>query len=68
MLVDADGLNLLAGPACARCWPTTAPTVLTPHDREFERLFGEVGPDRIGAARRAAAESGAVCCSRATSP
>ena len=34
--------------------------MLTPHDREFERLFGPVGADRIAAARRAAADSGAT--------
>ena len=59
VLVDADGLNLLAAdraPLAAR----TAPTVLTPHDREFERLFGPVGDDRVAAARRAADSSGAV--------
>jgi hydroxyethylthiazole kinase-like uncharacterized protein yjeF len=59
VLVDADGLNLLVERRellAAR----TAPTVLTPHDREFERLFGEVGTDRIGAARRAARDSGAT--------
>ena len=32
--------------------------MITPHDREFARLAGEVGADRIGAARRAAAELG----------
>ncbi len=32
--------------------------VLTPHDREFARVAGEVGTDRIAAARRAAAELG----------
>jgi hydroxyethylthiazole kinase-like uncharacterized protein yjeF len=34
--------------------------VLTPHDREFERFGGELGADRIGAARRLAADLGAV--------
>lgn len=59
VLVDADGLTVLArSPQLLR--DRTAPTVLTPHDREFERLFGPIGADRLAAARRAAAESGAV--------
>jgi len=59
VLVDADGITLLAGrPDALR--RRTAPTVLTPHDREFARVAGAVGPDRIGAARRAAADLGAV--------
>jgi ADP-dependent NAD(P)H-hydrate dehydratase / NAD(P)H-hydrate epimerase len=58
VLVDADGLTLLARePALVR--DRVAPTVLTPHDREFERIAGPVGDDRIGAARRAAADLGA---------
>ncbi len=57
VLVDADGLTLLARePGLARS--RTAATVLTPHDREFERVAGPVGADRVGAARRAAAELG----------
>lgn len=64
VVVDADGLNLLANQAGLRGLLNgrSAPTVLTPHDREFERLFGAAGlaDDRIGAARRAAAEVGAV--------
>jgi ADP-dependent NAD(P)H-hydrate dehydratase / NAD(P)H-hydrate epimerase len=32
--------------------------VITPHDREFARIAGEVGVDRVGAARRAAADLG----------
>jgi len=59
VLVDADGLTALAAhPEWLR--QRTAPTILTPHDREFERLFGAVGPDRLAAARRAAASSGAT--------
>jgi hydroxyethylthiazole kinase-like uncharacterized protein yjeF len=34
--------------------------VLTPHDREFERIFGRVGNDRLGSARRAADDLGAT--------
>ena len=59
VLVDADAITLLAErPHLLR--ERTAPTVLTPHDREFERLFGPVGDDRLAAARRAAQESGAT--------
>ncbi|TKJ34539.1 NAD(P)H-hydrate dehydratase [Blastococcus sp. CCUG 61487] len=59
VLVDADALTLLAAePELVR--RRAAPTVLTPHDREFERFGEPVGPDRIGAARRLAADLGAV--------
>ena len=59
VLVDADAITLLAERK-RLLDERTAPTVLTPHDREFERLFGPVGDDRLAAARRAAAESGAT--------
>jgi hydroxyethylthiazole kinase-like uncharacterized protein yjeF len=66
VLADADALTLLAAdPALVR--DRAAPTLLTPHDREFAR-FGTargdgaggdgVGPDRVGAARRLAADLG----------
>jgi ADP-dependent NAD(P)H-hydrate dehydratase / NAD(P)H-hydrate epimerase len=57
VLVDADGLTLVAKDKDL-LRRRTAPTVLTPHDREFERIAGPVGADRVGAARRAAAELG----------
>jgi hydroxyethylthiazole kinase-like uncharacterized protein yjeF len=60
LVLDADGLNALAGdvgPLSAR----TAPAVLTPHAGEYERLAGQkVGEDRLAAARGLADRAGAV--------
>ncbi len=53
--VDADGLTLLAEDPGGWLAGRTAPTVVTPHDREFERLAGAVpGEDRVSAARQLA--------------
>lgn len=55
VLVDADALTVCAkDPSLLR---RSAPTLLTPHDREFAR-FRELGPDRVRAARALAAEHG----------
>ncbi|NLN06890.1 MAG: NAD(P)H-hydrate dehydratase [Firmicutes bacterium] len=57
LVIDADGLNLLAGmpDALAR---RTAPVVLTPHPGEAARLLGvktkDIQADRFGSARRLA--------------
>jgi hydroxyethylthiazole kinase-like uncharacterized protein yjeF len=63
LVLDADGLNALNGnldPLRAR-QTLGVPTVLTPHDGEYERLACEpVREDRIAAARRLADQSGAV--------
>jgi hydroxyethylthiazole kinase-like uncharacterized protein yjeF len=59
VLVDADGLTLLAGQQ-ELVRDRAAATVLTPHDREFERFGRKIGTDRIGAARALAADLGAV--------
>ncbi|MGZ4507985.1 MAG: NAD(P)H-hydrate dehydratase [Blastococcus sp.] len=59
VVVDADALTMAAtDPALVR--DRRAPTVLTPHDREFERFGTPVGPDRVAAARRLAADLGVV--------
>jgi hydroxyethylthiazole kinase-like uncharacterized protein yjeF len=57
VVVDADGLNALGeAPAVDR-----ADVVLTPHDKEFERLSGHpVGDDRMAATRALAQRVGAV--------
>ena len=55
VVVDADGLTMLAGrPDLVR--DRGAPTLLTPHDREYERFGAPVGDDRVAAARRLAAD------------
>ncbi|MHA6624555.1 NAD(P)H-hydrate epimerase [Pseudonocardia sichuanensis] len=58
LCVDADAITLLARHADLRAALRGRPVVITPHDREFARVAGEVGADRIGAARRAAADLG----------
>ncbi|OAK50989.1 bifunctional ADP-dependent NAD(P)H-hydrate dehydratase/NAD(P)H-hydrate epimerase [Rhodococcoides kyotonense] len=58
VVVDADGLTVLASnPELVRA--RTAPTLLTPHAGEFERLTGQApGPDRVAPVRALAAEWG----------
>jgi hydroxyethylthiazole kinase-like uncharacterized protein yjeF len=52
VLVDADALTVCAQhPAWLK---RDAPTLLTPHDREFARFGDDVGSDRLGAARNLA--------------
>ena len=56
VVVDADALAACAGaPEFLR-----GAAVLTPHAGEFARVFGAPGTDRLAAARRAAAVTGAV--------
>jgi len=57
VVLDADALAGLDLEAVAQ---RPAPTVLTPHEGEFTRLFGPVGVDRIASVEAAAARSGAV--------
>lgn len=64
LVLDADGLNLLARHPEWKEW-LGAHVVLTPHMGEMSRLTGktvkELQTDRIAAARELAAETGAVC-------
>jgi ADP-dependent NAD(P)H-hydrate dehydratase / NAD(P)H-hydrate epimerase len=63
LVLDADGLNALAGDFTSLQARRTlgAPAVLTPHAGEYQRLMGApVGGDRLGAARALAQRSGAV--------
>jgi NAD(P)H-hydrate epimerase len=63
VVVDADGLNILAA-SQDEAKSLEADLVLTPHPGEMARLMNtgvpEIQQDRIGAARRAAADYGAV--------
>jgi hydroxyethylthiazole kinase-like uncharacterized protein yjeF len=56
-ILDADALTLLVdGTMAGELRRRDAPTVLTPHDREFARLAGEPpGADRVAAAQKLAA-------------
>ncbi|MEX2288772.1 MAG: NAD(P)H-hydrate dehydratase [Mycobacteriales bacterium] len=57
VLVDADALTVAAQhPDWLR--NRTAPTLLTPHDREFARFGRQVTDDRVGSARGLAQEFG----------
>ncbi|MCB4822516.1 NAD(P)H-hydrate dehydratase [Roseicella aerolata] len=56
VVADAGALTACAGAPAA----LTGAAVLTPHAGEFARVFGPVGPDRLAAARAAAATTGAV--------
>jgi ADP-dependent NAD(P)H-hydrate dehydratase / NAD(P)H-hydrate epimerase len=63
LVLDADGLNALAGDLTSLRSRATlgVPTVLTPHAGEYQRLMGApVGGDRLAAARALADRSGAV--------
>jgi hydroxyethylthiazole kinase-like uncharacterized protein yjeF len=62
VVADADAITLLARyPELADSRDPGTPLVLTPHDREFERLTGKPpGTDRVTAARDAARRCDAV--------
>ena len=65
LVIDADALNMLSehrlanqGPASGKNLPAIPPlSILTPHPKEFDRLFGAAGNDfdRLEKAREAAA-------------
>lgn len=59
VVVDADGINLLAQ-NINLLRERTAPTILTPHDGEFARLGGILTEDRMTSAREFAKQTGCV--------
>lgn len=59
VVLDADGINGLAGHMDVvrrRAWPT----ILTPHDGEFLRMGGQLGPDRMASAAETARDLGCI--------
>jgi NAD(P)H-hydrate epimerase len=64
LVIDADGLNLLGTGAAAVLKSAAGPRVLTPHPGEMARLLGidtaAVAADRLGVARKLAAETGSI--------
>lgn len=61
VVVDGDGLTALGDDVATVLAQRSAPTVLTPHDGEFERLAGtRPGEDRLAAAQDLSKRSGAI--------
>lgn len=59
VVVDADGINLLAGHMDI-VRGRKLPTILTPHDGEFRRVGGSPEDDRMASAARFARENGCI--------
>jgi NAD(P)H-hydrate epimerase len=64
LVVDADGLNLLGAESAGLARSARAARIFTPHPGEMARLCNlhtaDIATDRLGHARRLAADSGAI--------
>ncbi len=61
VVLDADALTVFAGDSGALFDAVAGPCLLTPHQGEFDRLFGDGGPGgKLDRAKDAAARAGAV--------
>ncbi|WP_242181957.1 NAD(P)H-hydrate dehydratase [Sphingomonas sp. CARO-RG-8B-R24-01] len=60
LLIDGDALHLLDAARRAIVRERTAPTILTPHEGEFDTVFGKSDAPRIERAQRAAQDVEAI--------
>lgn len=60
LVIDADGLALLADGGIAHLRRLAEPALLTPHEGEFARMFGDLAGSKLDRVRAAAARSGAI--------